>query len=325
MEISAAPYLSIVLTGRNDDFNGDFNARFFRALEFNHRQLSDRAIPHEFVFVEWRPVSGKRSLADVLADRFPELVPRALTSFIAAAAYHDAFSLNPGLQFQEFIAKNIGIRRCRGDFVLTTNSDVFLSRGVLDWLANRSCASGVLYRAARIDLKDHLDLDPLDWSLLEDERNYETVNQIKPPYYTNASGDFLLLDRETYLRLQGFNEVYRLAKVHVDANFCLKAHASGVLLTRLEAPVYHMGRGTLNSQQQLYASRPTDAPWGHTTRSRWKRYVLYDNDPEWGLWRAPTMTVRPGVYCLPFTWAAVPPLVALRRVTGLRGAQARPA
>ena len=73
---SETPYLSIVLTGRNDGFGGDFNERLFRTLEFNHAQLSARGIAHEFVFVEWRPVSGVPWLAEVLADRYGALVPR---------------------------------------------------------------------------------------------------------------------------------------------------------------------------------------------------------------------------------------------------------
>jgi hypothetical protein len=238
-------------------------------------------------------------------------VPHALTSYVVDLAYHDAYSLNPKLQFQEFIAKNVGIRRCRGEYILTTNTDIYLSRGVLDVLDRRLLESRVLYRVRRIDLKDDIDCEPMDWSVLEDERNYETVNEIRPPCYTNASGDFLLLDRDSYARLRGFNEVYRVAKVHMDSNFCLKAFSSGLTLIPLDAPVYHVGRGTLNSQVALYADRPGDAPWGDT---RWKRAVVYDNDPGWGLWNAPTHTVRDGIHYLEFTTAAVPPLVALKRV-----------
>lgn len=306
-----SPYLSIILTGRNDDFGGDFNGRLFRALEFNHRHLTDRGVPHEFVFVEWRPLDGRPWLAEVLADRYPELVPHTLTSYVADAAYHDAYSLNPRLQFQEFIAKNIGIRRSRGRFLLTTNTDIYLSRGALDTLQRQQLEPRILYRAPRFDLKEDIECDHLDWAVLEDERNRDTANLIRPPLYTNAAGDFLLLDRETYLTLRGFNEVYRLARVHMDGNFCLKAHSAGLALQAFDWPVYHVGRGTLNSQKKLYADRPREAPWGDT---RWKQAVVYDNDANWGLKLAPARSVRPGVDFLAFTWAAVPPVVALRRV-----------
>ena len=307
----STPYLSIVLTGRNDDFGSDFNGRLFRAFEFNHRELTARGITHEFIFIEWRPIQGKPWLAEILAERYPDLVPHALTSYVADVAYHDALSLNPRLQFQEFIAKNIGIRRASGSFILTTNTDVYLGREVLDFLARRALEPGVLYRVPRIDLKDGIDSDALDWHVLEDERNYDTINHIQPPCFTNGSGDFLLLDRDSYLMLRGFNEVYRVAKIHMDGNFCIKAYSAGLTLRPLDSPVYHVGLGTLHSQAPIYASRPQHAPWGDR---RWNGTVVYDNHPDWGLWRAPRREVRPGIYHLGFSWEAVPPAVALRRV-----------
>ena len=311
MTVGDAPYLSIILTGRNDDFGGDFNGRFFRALRFNHDHLTAAGVSHEFVFVEWRPIAGRSYLATQLEQELPDLGPAELRCYVVDPAYHDAFSQNPRLQFQEFIAKNVGIRRTRGRHVLTTNTDVYLSRGIIDRLASRSLADGVLYRAARCDLKSAIDVSRLDWDSLEDERNYEIVNTIRPPFFTNASGDFLLLDRDSYHRLRGFNEVYRVAKIHIDGNFCLKAYFAGVTLTPLDAPIYHVGHGTLNSQMGLYVDRPWDAPWGN---SRWSYEAVYVNDDNWGLGLAPTTPVRPGLHYLEFTWESVPSLVALGRV-----------
>jgi len=305
------PYLSIILTGRNDNFGGDFNDRLFRALEFNHHHLNERGVPHEFVFCEWRPVTNRPWLSEVLLDRYPDLVPDSLVCWVADLGYHEAFSLNAKLQFQEFIAKNIGIRRCRGRFILTTNTDIYLSRAMLDVLEARALEPRVLYRSERVDLKDGIDCDVMEWAVLEDARNHAFVNDIKPPFYTNASGDFLLLDRDSYLEVRGFNEVYRVAKVHMDSNFCRKAYFSGLTLTPLAAPVYHVGLGTLNSQKGLYADRPWDAPWGN---SRWSYEVVYANSDNWGLWQAPATPVRPGLHYLEFNWDTVPSLVALGRV-----------
>lgn len=305
------PYLSIVVTGRNDDFGGDFNGRFFRALRFNHEELTRARIDHEFVFVEWRPIDRVPYLASLLEAEFPELGPSSLRCYVVDPAYHHALSLNPRLQFQEFIAKNVGIRRARGRFVLTTNTDIYLSRGVMGRLESGSLADGILYRAARYDLKESSDDSRVDWDLLEDERNYDAVNPIRPPYFTNASGDFLLLDHDSYQRLRGFNEVYRVAKIHIDGNFCVKAHASGVQLVDIGSPVYHVGRGTLNAQRTLYGAQPGEAPWGDI---RWKSDVIYVNGPEWGLGAAPERRIDACTYFLEFDWDAVGPMVTLKRV-----------
>jgi hypothetical protein len=305
------PYLTIVVTGRNDDFGGDFNGRFFRAVRFNHDQLRDAGVSHEFVFVEWRPIAGRPYLATLLADEFPDLTGRELQSYVVDPAYHDAISLNPRLQFQEFIAKNVGIRRARGQFVLTTNTDIYLGRGVIARLAERALQPGILYRAARHDLKSNSDVSWMDWDLLEDERNWEMVNRIKPPLFTNASGDFLLLDADTCRRLRGFNEVYRTAKIHIDGNFCVKALSSGVALVDIGSPVYHVGRGTLHAQVGSYRERPAEAPWGDI---RWNSDVIYVNGPEWGLGDAPERVLDSRTRVLDFDWNAVGPMVNLRRV-----------
>jgi hypothetical protein len=307
---SADPYLSIVVTGRNDDFGGDFNGRFFRALRFNRDHLIRAGIAHEFVFVEWRPIQNRPYLSTLLAAEFPEL-GNALRCYVVDAAYHDAVSLNARLQFQEFIAKNVGIRRARGHYVLTTNTDIYLSRGVIGRLASRSIEDGILYRAARYDLKSYSDVSHVDWNVLEDERNYDAVNVISPPLFTNASGDFLLLDWDGYHRLGGFNEVYRVAKIHIDGNFCLKAHASLVPLLDIGFPVYHVGRGTLHAQVGLYRHQPADAPWGDV---RWKSDVIYVNGPTWGLASAPERRLDTCITAIDFDWNVVGPMVELGRI-----------
>ena len=55
--------ISIVLTGRNDGYGGDFLTRFFRTLGFNHLQLVSRGIAHEIVFVEWAPPRDRPAAA----------------------------------------------------------------------------------------------------------------------------------------------------------------------------------------------------------------------------------------------------------------------
>jgi SAM-dependent methyltransferase len=306
-----APYLSIVLSGRNDDFGGDFTGRLFRALDFNHRELAARGVPHEIIFCEWAPIEGRPWMAELLADRFPDLVPDGLISYVADRAYHDAYSQNPRLRFQEFIAKNVGIRRSRGEYVLTTNAGVYLGRGLLDAFARRALSPGTLYRARRIDLKEAIGSQALAFDALEDPRNQDSVNAIAPPLYSNASGDFLLLDRASYSALRGFNEVSRVARVHVDFMFCLKAYAGGLPLVPLQGDVYHVGRGTLVSQPAYYRLHPEKAPWGNVRR---QHAVVYENDDHWGLGEAPVRHLRPGVEHLTFTWAAVRPMVTLAGV-----------
>jgi hypothetical protein len=305
-----APYLSIVLTGRNDNFGGDFNERLYAAVAYNHRLLAAAGVNYELIFVEWRPVPGRMLLSDLLRQHVPEAASR-LTTYEVDAQYHEAFSQNLRVQFHEFIAKNVGIRRAAGSYILTTNTDIYLSREIVSLFAQQTLHPMVLYRATRVDLKSGLDTTNLDEDVLNDDRNHAIVNALVPPFLTNASGDFLLLDRFSFHALRGFNEVFRVAKILIDANFCYHAAEKGLLVMDTGMRVFHFGAGTFHVQRAAYRDRPADAPWG----THWRKEMLYDNPPNWGLGDAPVSKRNAGHLRLLFSDRAVPPLVDLGRLT----------
>ncbi len=320
------PYLSVVLTGRHDNYGGDFNERFFRALQFNHRQLAERGVSHEFVFVEWNPVPNRRWLADLLAEAVSDLPSVAITRYVVDPRYHAAYMQNPGLDYLEFVAKNVGVRRASGRFVLSTNTDVFLGRGPLENIGARRLETGRVYRAARIDIKLGADQMFIDWPALEDPRNHVRTPILAPPLCSGGSGDFILLDRETFHRLRGFNEVYRRVRVGIDLNFLVKAHGAGVPIADIGGAVYHVNHlGSFRISKHLFRDAPAEAPWGD---QRWhSRFVVYQNGDSWGLSAAPERVLEGGVRYLDFDWATVPPLIDLRGVVlplALRGEPAEP-
>jgi hypothetical protein len=304
------PYLSIVLTGRNDNFGGDFNQRLFSALSYNHRLLMAGGVDYELVFVEWRPVNGRVLLSDLIREQLPNLASR-MTAYEVDERYHDAFSQNPRLQFHEFIAKNVGIRRALGSYILVTNTDIYLSREIVNMVARQLFRPMVLYRATRLDLKHWLDSTNLDEAVLTDPRNQAALNVLKWPYLSNAAGDFLLLDRFSFHALRGFNEVFRVAKIHIDTNFCFHVRANGVMVADTGARVYHVGEGTFRAQRRVYREHPSRAPWGDS----WCKQMLYNNPPNWGLGDAPALERSAQHVRLEFDDRAVPPLVELHRLT----------
>lgn len=314
-DTSSHPLLiSIVLTGRNDGYGGDFLGRFVRTLRFNHQQLASRGIAHEIVFVEWAPLRDRPRLFDLVFAAAPEIDRDVCAWYDVDARYQDELSLHPSLAYLEFIAKNVGIRRARGRFVLTTNCDVFLGRTILEVVERGALKPGVVYRAPRHDL----DLDELrqtvDWAILEDPRRLtRPVRPLKPPFFSGGTGDFMLLDRESFHRLRGFNEVYRVARFGIDRNFLVKALSSGLTIEDIGGPVYHITHeGSFRDNRHTYAGRDEEAHWGKT---RWhSRGVIYANPPTWGLADAPTRPAGPNRSMLEFSWSAVPPLVDFERV-----------
>ena len=308
-----APFLSIVITGRNDNWGGDFNERFFTALRFNHARLAERGVAVEVVMVEWNPVDDRPRLAELVAREFPELVPGILRRIVVAPEYHAALAQNPRIPYLEYVAKNVGIRRAAAPFVLASNTDILLGRHVVDAIAERRLRPGVLYRAPRYDIKLGADQSRIGWDALEDVANHIRRPTLSPPLYAGGSGDFALADRETFHALRGYNEVYRAAKHGLDHNFLVKAHGAGFPIEDIGGPVYHINHiGSYRISKALYRDNPQDAPWGD---NRWhSRHVVYNNPDGWGLADAPARTLPDGTVSLGFDWQAVPPLTDLRRV-----------
>ena len=302
--------LSIVLTGRNDGHGGDFNARFLRTLAFNHEHLKENGVAHEIVLVEWAPPADRPPLIDIVRESLPGVTP-VLKSFLVDPRYHDACSLNPRIGYLEFLAKNVGIRRAQGEAILSTNADIYLGRGIVETLTKGALEPRTLYRATRIDVKLGADESHVEWDLLEDTRNQTSYKTIQPPLYAGGSGDFILLARDGFHALRGFNEVYRLVRIGIDVNFLVKAYSSGFHIADIGSPVYHTAHvGSFRTMKQV-TTEEAEASWGW----RWHaRDVVYQNADGWGLRGAPERRLDEQTTWLDFSWEAVPPLVDLRRI-----------
>ncbi len=271
--------LEIVLSGRNDNYGGeDFHERMLTVAAFNHARLTDAGVPHRFTLVEWNPPEGRVPLIDPLRERLPWWH----RSWVVSRAWHTRYQENPRLQFMEFFAKNAGIRRATGDWILTTNSDVFLGREIVDRLAHGTLTPGTLYRASRLDLNRDMPRDDVSWAQLEDPRHLLRRFDPEPPYFNEAAGDFLLLDRESYHRVGGFNERIRFSKIHKDGQFCVQAHHHGLAIESL-GPVYHIDHdGSFINTKHIYQPGFADAPFG----PEWPCWQAHWNREDWGIHNA---------------------------------------
>jgi len=293
-DATSTPYLSIVLVGRNDNFGDDFNERLFAAAEFNHAELERYGVPHEYIFVEWNPIPGKPYLAELIGQRLPWWRRR----YVVDAAWHQHFSVNPKLVFMEFFAKNVGIRRTAGRFVLVSNTDIWLSRGILRVLAAGHLSKGVLYRCVRVDLRREIGYFGMTFDVLEHPESFLRTNPLMRPHYSNASGDFLLMDRDSWATAGGFNEVFRESKIHKDSNLCAQVERLGLPIEVI-GEVYHFDHEhSFNNVAHLdiYGPNHRNAPFG---RSDWDWTERYTNDESWGLADAREESRQDGVSFLP--------------------------
>ena len=161
-------YLSMVMVGRNDNYGGTFQSRLATSLRINLHLLNKHAsgasgFAAEVIFVEWNPLPSGPSSAALLAEyaaaaarQSPHPPVTRVRVVTVPPVVHNAlralWRATPPKTFPpvlEYLGKNVGVRRARGKFVLTTNPDDVLSATLVASFAKMNLLAVNFYRAAR--------------------------------------------------------------------------------------------------------------------------------------------------------------------------------
>src|SRR3954452_6935982 len=152
------PYLSVVATARNDNHGGDLLHRIQIFVNGLAAQAERHRVPLELVLVEWNPPLDRPSLKDALA--WPAASPHFVARIVdVPAELHSTLDHADRLPLFQMIAKNVGIRRARGDFVLATNVDVLFSDALMEYIAAQNLDRGGFYRTDRYDVTRDIPLE----------------------------------------------------------------------------------------------------------------------------------------------------------------------
>ena len=113
-------------------------------------QANRHGVAVELILVEWNPPPDRPRLREALgwAPTTPFFHPRIVA---VPPHVHARFDPKGGLPLFQMIAKNVGIRRARGRFVLATNVDLLFPDELFRELKGR-LEPGVLYRNDRLDV-----------------------------------------------------------------------------------------------------------------------------------------------------------------------------
>ena len=252
------PNLSVIVTGRNDNYDGNFDDRLAIAMKRNIEKLPDA----EFIFVEWNPIPDRpltsQGLKNIFGDRIRYIVvhPR----------YHDDYCKIDG--FLEYPPKNVGIRRAKGDFIVCTNSDVIFYPELAEKL-NGPLKPNIAYRAIRVDIRpDYMDVAfPLHpkYKLCENSGA------------TNAAGDFLMLDKATWHKMTGYCEAFPEQRLHKDA------FAVYLLTDIYKIPVEVLGYMTHWRHASSWSASNENRPKVGDIYWDYRRSGFIKNFPTWGL------------------------------------------
>ena len=252
MTASADPYLSLIIAARNDSYAGGMLRRLQVCIDSVVHQLEAAALRSELILVDWNPAPD-RSLGAAL--NWPAAARSCTIRLITVSpAVHAKQRFGDRLPIIIHLARNVGVRRARGVFVLPTSADILFSDELVATFAMRQLDPAAVYRIVRHDVPEAvLALDLHDdrirychehvMEVQGDQRSYRIPGA--PPLFTNAAGDFTLMSRDMYMRLRGIPEEHEFHSMHLDSVFCYQAHAAGATQQVFMDPcrMYHVDHG----------------------------------------------------------------------------------
>jgi hypothetical protein len=193
------PYLTVVTTSRNDTHGGDPRARLQGFVNAFDAQCRRTALDAEVIVVEWNPPADRPRLREVI--RVPDGCAFMLRFVEVPPELHATLAFADALPLFQMIAKNVGIRRARGQFILSTNIDIVFSTELVEFLASGRLRPGFMYRTDRHDIESAFPVDTsLDEQMAYCAGHHLRVNARNGTYPVDRFGDAAPLDQDVVER-----------------------------------------------------------------------------------------------------------------------------
>ncbi len=248
-----SPYISVIYYSRNDDHGGNMLARMQASFDSFFLQFEKLGLKSEIIVMDYNPPTNKPPLCEVLKlktkSHFCDVrfitIPKEI---------HEAYEDGKKMPINHMVARNSGIRRANGEFILSTCIDILLSKELAEFLAEKKLQKDKSYRIDRMDInRDVLSYDlDLDGMLSYAAKNIIDIHfnvefdgkfpQSEHRFaHTAMAGDFNLLHRDYWYLLNGYPE-YDCQGTHADTIFCYMAHFAGAKEYIFEEPyrIYHI-------------------------------------------------------------------------------------
>lgn len=146
------PFVSFVVPARNDDFGKGFLRRFQACINSVLMLGEKYGLNYELVIVEWNPPKNRLRIQEAM--KWPKNLEKDRVRIIEVPVEVHANFPNPkNMPYFEFLAKNTGIRRAKGEYVAAMNSDLVLSEGLVRYFSSPTTrfSHDAFYRGVRID------------------------------------------------------------------------------------------------------------------------------------------------------------------------------
>lgn len=256
-------YLSIVAVASNSGYGGNFTQRVQNWADNLFKLAEQYELDCDVTVVEWNPPLDRPRIADAMDWNSTYIQTKIVT---VPSSVHANIPNPHGEKFFEYHAKNIGIRRATGEFILSTNPDNLYSPELIWRLARRDLDTKCFYRANRHDVRENkvIAINREDGTYTESGPPSNPNSCKSPAGHFNASGDFILMHRDAWADIHGHPEVpYSLT---VDGQTVYLALQEMLKQVILPEPMYHQD----HSRTPKYCPAWDDsAPWGTKNENDW--------------------------------------------------------
>jgi hypothetical protein len=155
---SSHPKVSFVFAVHDPEYGGGLLSRTQKHIGALIELANRYRLSTEIVVVEWNPRPDHAPFRESL--RWPDNLGYVSLRFLEVPAeLHRSLPNADRIPMFEYIAKNAGLRRARGRFLLATNPDLLYSAALVRWLARTSLSSSRFYRVDRSDLSEDIPTD----------------------------------------------------------------------------------------------------------------------------------------------------------------------
>ena len=182
--MSQTPNISLIAVGRNDDYGGDFRSRLQQWATWSVHQLSQAKVPSEVIFVNYNPLDVEPIKSFI---KWPDSTDWVKVKLITVPnEEHQKIVREHGVKdvpVLEYHAKNIGVRRAKGEFILCMNPDILIPAKVIRSFSNlyETC----YYRSNRLDYSAEIQID------VSKTLNEQLSGSVKAVW---LKGNYVLLD-----------------------------------------------------------------------------------------------------------------------------------
>lgn len=236
--------ISLITTGRDDDYGGGFLNRLYTSISKNIENLEAFEIPFEYIVVEWNPERDYLTFNKMFENLFTEKNIKDIVVKKEAVA-KEGLNLK---KYYEYRSKNVGVRNSRYDNLIILNADIVITNKTMGIIKNLVVNGLDVMKYYRFRYR----------TIVDDELNIIRKDDTYAPQSPDAaicgffSGDLMLLSKETFIQYgEGYDEVSSNhmygGESGMDGEILWNMYNKGVRVEMFDEEYYHINHHYNNS------------------------------------------------------------------------------